>query len=319
MKQRENPSGTRIDTIEALNIGGITQWVSLRSANITCPILLFLHGGPGTAQIFWSRKSQRKLEESFLVVNWDQRGSGRSYSRSLRKEDMTIDRFVADAEELIELLLKRFGQNKVFLVGHSWGSIIGAYLVAKRPDIIRAYIGIGQAVDMKRGETISYQFTLDEARRQNNKKAIHELEKIGVPPYADLNSGGVQRKWLSKFHGATYKGSLWSILLENISLKDTRPFDLIRFVAGAMFSLSCLEDRQNMVKIIQDVPEIEVPVYFCCGRRDYNVPFELVVEYAEKLRAPEKKIIWFEHSAHLPNFEEPESFCEFCKSLLSVT
>ncbi len=138
MKQRQSLRETKIDKIESLTLGGITQWISLRSDNINSPILLFLHGGPGTAQIFWSRKSQKELESSFLVVNWDQRGAGRSYSRSLRKEDMKIERFVADAKELIEYLLKRFGQNKVFLAGHSWGSIVGAYLVAKRPDLIRA-------------------------------------------------------------------------------------------------------------------------------------------------------------------------------------
>src|SRR5689334_8165228 len=133
MQQKENVNGTRIDRKESLTIGGITQWISLRSENIRNPIMLFLHGGPGTAQISFSRKSQRRLEDSFLVVNWDQRGSGRSYSRSLRKEYMKIECFVEDAEELIEYLLKRFGQKKVYLVGHSWGTIIGSYLTAKRP------------------------------------------------------------------------------------------------------------------------------------------------------------------------------------------
>jgi pimeloyl-ACP methyl ester carboxylesterase len=319
MKQKENLSGIRIDKKESLTIGGITQWISLISENIKNPIILFLHGGPGTAQISFSRKSQRRLEDSFLVINWDQRGSGRSYSRSLRKENMTIERFVKDAEELIEHLLKRFGQEKVYLVGQSWGTIIGAYLTAKRPDLIWAYIAIGQIVDMERGELISYQFTLEEARRLKNKKAIQHLGEIGPPPYAKLNDAGVQRHWLSKFHGAAYKGTLQGTILKNVSIKDLRPFDIIRFIAGAMFSLSSLEDEQNKVKILLDVPEMKVPVYFCCGRRDYNVPFELVVEYAEKLKAPQKRIIWFNHSAHLPNFEEPEQFCDFCKSLLNTT
>jgi pimeloyl-ACP methyl ester carboxylesterase len=319
MKQKENPKEKRIDKKECLTIGGIPQWISLRSENIKNPIILFLHGGPGTAQISFSRKSQRRLEDSFLVVNWDQRGSGRSYSRSLRKEDMKIERFIKDTEELIEHLLKRFGQEKVYLVGHSWGTIVGAYLTAKRPDLVWAYLAIGQIVDMERGELISYQFTLDEARRLNNKKAIQQLEKIGTPPYAKLSDGGVQRNWLSKFHGAAYEGTLEGTILKNISIRDLRPFDIIRFVAGAMFSLSTLEDEQNKVKIIQDVPEMKVPVYFCCGRRDYNVPFELVVEYADKLLAPQKRIMWFDHSGHLPNFEEPEQFCDFCKSLLNTT
>lgn len=105
----------KIDKKERLTIGGIPQWISMRSENIKNPIIRFLHGGPGTAQISFSRKSQRRLEDSFLVINWDQRGSGRSYSRSLRKEDMKIERFVEDAEELIEYLSKRFGQEKVYL------------------------------------------------------------------------------------------------------------------------------------------------------------------------------------------------------------
>jgi pimeloyl-ACP methyl ester carboxylesterase len=317
--QKENSIAMRIDRTESLMIGGIPQWISLRSENIKNPILLFLHGGPGTAQISFSRKSQRKLEDSFLVVNWDQRGAGRSYSRSLRKEDMIIERFILDAEELIKYLLKRFRQEKVYLVGHSWGTIIGAYLTARRPHFIKAYIAIGQIVDMERGELISYQFTLDEARKLNNRKAIQELEKIGKPPYAKLSDAGVQRKWLSKFHGAAYAGTLEVTILKNISIRDLRPFDVIRFVAGAMLSLSALEEEQNKVNIIQAVPEMKVPVYFCCGCRDYNVPFELVVEYADILKAPQKRIIWFEHSAHVPNFEEPDLFCDFCKSLLKVS
>jgi pimeloyl-ACP methyl ester carboxylesterase len=190
---KENLNGIRIDKKERLMIGGIPQWISLRSDNIKNPIILFLHGGPGTAQISFSRKSQKQLEDCFLVVNWDQRGAGRSYSPSLRKEDMKIERFIADTEELIEYLLKRFGQARVYLVWSSWGTILGAYLSARRPDLIWAYIGIGQIVDMQRGELISYQFTLDEARRLTHKKAIQQLEKIGQPPYANLNDAGVQR------------------------------------------------------------------------------------------------------------------------------
>jgi len=305
-----------IDTIESLTIGGITQWISLRSDDVKNPLILFLHGGPGTAQIAFSRKAQKALQESFLVVNWDQRGAGRSYSRSLRKEDMTIARFVDDAEELVETLARRFGQQRLVVVGHSWGSVIGAQLAAKRPDLLTAYVGIGQVVDMQRGETLSYRFTLDEARRRSNKKAIRQLEKIGPPPYARLRAGGVQRRWLSRFHGATYKGSLAGTVLKNVSVRDVRPLDLIRFVAGAMFSLSNLEGELMGVNLVRDIPELMVPVYFCAGRMDYTVPSGLIVEYADRLLAPKKSIIWFERSGHLPNLEEPERFCDFCKSLL---
>lgn len=307
---------TVIDSVERIMLGGVEQWIALRSQDACNPILLFLHGGPGTAQISFSRKSQTRLEKEFLVVNWDQRGAGRSFRSSLKKDDMTIERFVLDAEELAESLLRRFGQKKLFLIGHSWGSIVGAYLADRRPDLLWAYVGIGQVVDMKRGEGLSYLFTLEEARKSKNQKAIRELEKIGEPPYRDLSAAGVQRKWLDAFHGATVKGSVLGIIAKNITLRDLRPLDTIRFVRGAMFSLGSLEEQQNKVDFLVDVPEIKVPVFFCCGRRDYNVPFELVVEYMDKLRAPCKEIVWFENSAHLPNFEESDAFQHFCLSKL---
>ena len=126
-----------IDTIEAIEIGGTQQWIALRSESTSNPIILFLHGGPGTAQIAFSRKAQHTLEKDFIVVNWDQRGAGRSYSSKIKKDDMVIERFVLDAEELVESLLKRFKQKRLFLPsGHSWGSIIGAHLAAKRPDLL---------------------------------------------------------------------------------------------------------------------------------------------------------------------------------------
>ena len=317
MSAGQTVKSERIDSTERVHLGGVEQWISLRSDNPDNPILLFLHGGPGTAQIFWSRKSQRSLEKDFIVVNWDQRGAGRSYHSNLDKAEMTIPRFVTDCEELIEYLLKRFRQERIFLVGHSWGSILGIELAAQRPDLLWAYIGIGQVINMQRGEELSYVFTLEEAKRRDNKKAVRQLEAIGYPPYKNLRDAGVQRDWLSKFNGATYTGSLMGKMLENISPRDLRFGDIIKFIRGAIFSLSCLEDEQMKVDISNEITELQVPVYFCSGRRDYNVPFELVAAYCEKLIAPKKRMVWFEQSAHVPNFEEPDKFCDFCSSVKS--
>lgn len=132
-----------------------------------------------------------------------------------------------------------------------------------------------------------------------------------------MRDAGIQREWLSKFHGVTFKGSIWGKLLENVSLRDLRFGDIAKFIQGAIFSLSCLEEEQMKVDIPNEIPELKVPVYFCIGRRDYNVPFELVVDYFEKLIALRKHIVWFEQSAHLPNFEEPNKFCDFCSRIKS--
>lgn len=142
------------------------------------------------------------------------------------------------------------------------------------------------------------------------------MKAIGEPPYKKISDGGIQRKWLAKFNGATYKGSLLGIIFKNISIRDIKLLKIIGFIRGAIFSLNCLEDEMNKVNFLEDIPEINVPVYFCCGRRDYNVPFELVEEYYEKLSAPYKEIVWFEKSAHVPNLEEIDKFSEFCLSLV---
>ncbi|MGZ3276383.1 MAG: alpha/beta fold hydrolase, partial [Caulobacteraceae bacterium] len=311
MGDRPGPAG-RIDTIERVSIGGTEQWISIRTRDAGKPILLFLHGGPGTAQISFSRKSQRALEDDFIVVNWYQRGAGRSYRKGLKKEDMTIGRILLDAEELVLTLLARFGQSRLFLVGQSWGSVIGIKLCAKRPDLIWGYLGVGQVVDMHSCESISYSFTLREAERLGNRKAVDQLTKIGSPPYRSLSDAGVQRHWLAKFHGATARGSMPGILVRNTSLRDTSPRQLVKFVRGAIFSLKCLDAQLNEVSIREEIPVLEVAVFFCTGRRDYTVPHELVVEYCEALTAPGKEVIWFESSAHLPNFEEPRRFCDVC-------
>jgi Predicted hydrolases or acyltransferases (alpha/beta hydrolase superfamily) len=315
MKAKKKNSHS-IDKTEKLILGGVEQWISLRSDNIHNPIILFLHGGPGMAQIAFSRKSQQKLEKEFLVVNWDQRGAGKSFQTSLKKEDMSVEHFILDAEELVEALLQRFHQKKLFLVGHSWGTIIGASLCTRRPDLFYAYVGIGQIVDMDKGEKLSYQFTLKEAYRRKNRKAIQELKKIGRPPYKKCGHINIQRKWLGRFHGETYRGTITGMVLRNITIWDIGLCGLFQFIKGALFSLLLMEKQLSHVNLQKDIKEIKVPVFFCSGRRDYNVPFELVVKYMEKLRAPYKEMIWFEQSAHMPNFEEPDLFCEFCLSKL---
>jgi pimeloyl-ACP methyl ester carboxylesterase len=301
-----------IDTLEPVVLGNVRQWIAVRGCDEAAPLLLFLHGGPGTAQIMFTRKPQRALHRDFVVVNWDQRGAGKSFDKHARAADMTIERFVLDGEELVAALLSRFGRQKLFLVGQSWGSILGLELVQRRPDWFHAYVGIGQIAHMMRGEQISYRFTLEEARRRGCRKAVRQLERIGAPPYKDLASAGVQRKWLYEFNGATYEGSTIGTLLRNLSLRDTSVRDVVRFVRGAMFSLRSLEEQQMPVDFLSRPPELGVPVYFCCGRRDYNVPFELAVELCDKLRAPRKEVVWFERSGHLPNFEEPEAFARLC-------
>lgn len=301
-----------IATIDKLEIGGIYQYVMIRGADVNKPILLFLHGGPGYSQISYARKYQNELEENFIVVNWDQRGCGKSYSPLIDEQTMTLEQFVGDTNELIDYLLERFGKEKLYLVGHSWGSELGMYVALGYPQKLYSFISIGQLVD-GRNEELSYDYTLKMATADNNTKAIEELKEIGKPPYKDVvGDMMIERKWLKKYGGVengcnTYK----DMILASIFSPEYTGIDGIKLALGSKFTADLMFPYIFLESsVMEDVPQVKVPVYFCVGRADYNTPHQLIEEYYNILEVPKKQLIWFEESAHFPNFEEPEKFAE---------
>ncbi|MDX8366925.1 alpha/beta hydrolase [Cytobacillus sp. IB215665] len=304
-----------IASLEKMMIGGVDQYVLMRGRSKNAPILLFLHGGPGSAQIGFAPKLQKKLEESFVVVNWDQRGAGKSYSADITRETMNINQFTTDVYELIMTLLSRFNQEKVYLVGHSWGSFLGIITAYKYPELIHAYIGVGQIVNMEEGENVSYQFTLDKAKETNNIKAINQLENIGEPPFENLMELRIQRKWLEKFGGTVHKSTFPKLALKSFTLREYTMLDWVRTIKdGILFSLNNLWEELLEVDMYNLALKFEIPMYFCVGRYDYQTPHELVQEYYHSIEAPKKELVWFENSAHSPNFEEPNKFYDVCLS-----
>lgn len=308
-----------IAKLEQIELGGVKQWILIRGRNINNPILLFLHGGPGSSVMPLIRHYNRELENHFIVVNWEQRGAGKSYSRKLSEEDLTLEQYIADAYELINMLRKRMNKDKIFLVGHSWGSILGVYLVQRYPELFHAFIGVGQGVNGMENEKISYQYTLTMARETNNKKALRDLEKMGNPPvYIDTYFAGdwfdhlrKQRKWLLRMGGCLYnKRSYRGFIKYFLISPEYTIIDLINWIKGNIFSVKAMWGEIMEVNLPEQVPSLKVPVYFLMGKHDYNTPVELVISYYEKLDAPVKEIVWFEYSAHSPIFEEPEKFNE---------
>ena len=299
-----------IATLEKVRIGGINQWLLIRGHDINNPILLFLHGGPGSAQIGIAYKFQRKLEKYFTVVQWDQRGAGKSFSLKIPKQSMNVEQFILDSIDLIEQLKNRFTKNKIFLVGHSWGSTLGMLLIHRYPDNFHSYIGIGQGVNQKEGEKISYEFVLNYAKKSNNKKAIKQLEKIKNKEVWDLKYLRIQRRWLTRF-GGWYHGakSNWIIVKLFFSSPEYSIIDSFKFIIGSLFSLKMMwKNAIQEINFFEQIKEVEVPVYFCVGKYDYNTPFEHLERFYNQIRAPKKDLFWFEKSAHSPNFEETSKF-----------
>jgi pimeloyl-ACP methyl ester carboxylesterase len=296
-----------IAEIERIRIGGINQYLMIRGNNIKNPVILFVHGGPGQSEIGYIRQSQKELEEKFVVVRWDQRGSGLSASKDIPKESLNINILVSDTNEITEYLIKRFNQPKILIAGHSWGTIIATNAVKNTPEKYLAYIGVGQFVDAKEGEKISYDYTTSEAKKQNNMKVINKLEKIGPPPYT-ADDFLIRAQCLSML-GCVFKTDPTINMGKTLMLSpEYTLLTKLSYMKNALASSKILAPEILQVKFLEDIKEFKVPVYFLMGKYDYHTPTAMVEKFYNQLQAPKKDLILFEKSAHVPQLEENEKF-----------
>jgi len=302
-----------LDYKEIVTLGGARQHIRIRGTNASNPLLLFLHGGPGVSDRHWVLKEQSHLADVCTLVCWDQRGSGKSYSKAQAREKMTIDLIVRDAEELIEYLCAKFDKDKLYIVGHSWGSILGVLLSQRCPGRIAAYVGMGQVVDLDENEQISYRFVLDEAERRGDKKAIRDLKRIGSPVngcYGSLKDLITQRNYMTKYGGGAYNRSeniFASVIIPILRSPEYTLPDLIRYVLGSFYCLRQLwEEAARNVRFNVSVKNLEIPVYITQGDHDQNTPSSIARKWFDELEAPYKEWIPFTQSAHAPIKEEPE-------------
>lgn len=297
-----------------INLGGIEQSITIRGRSDSAPILIWLHGGPGSDETGMWRRYNAVLEDHFLVVYWTQRGTGRSYSRAIAPASMTLAQFVADLDQLVALLKARFHQRKVVLAGHSWGTNIGVVYARAHPENVAAYVGVGQIANSAEGERRSYAFTLAEARRRGDRKALADLARLGPPPYP-FASIVAQRGWLEKFGGGSFRQptSLLELMLISYRASEMTWLDGVTFKAGTDFSAPLLAPQVAKFDWLHRATRFAVPVFIVAGRHDRNTPADLAHDYFEAIEAPMKRFKWFENSAHSPMFEEPAAFNDFMR------
>ncbi|MCR1951290.1 alpha/beta hydrolase [Clostridium sp. DSM 100503] len=300
---------------EYILIRGLEQYI-LISGNEKKPVMLFLHGGPGTSQSGFIRKYQNKLEKEFLIVNWDQRGAGKSNIKKFSRDELTIENIVKDTECLIEVLLKRFNVKKIYLVGHSFGTIIGIRVVKRIPQYIEGFISIGQIVDINEGDKISYNYLSAITKEYNDKNIIRKLYKLGEPPYKNKLDINALEKIISKYKGDIFKLSKMKFILKSFSLEYYSMLDWIRFLIGMIRCKRFMYEELYSINLFQEIKEIKVPIYFCVGDNDYHTPAKLIEEYYRFIKAPKKNIYKFKCSAHMPNIEEVDTFYNMCKSII---
>jgi pimeloyl-ACP methyl ester carboxylesterase len=296
--------------LEKIDLGGVSQWILIRGNSAENPLLLKLHGGPGQAEMATVRFNHL-LEKDFIVVEWDQRGAGKSAQAIEPARAMNIAQLVEDTHDLSELLLKRFHQKKLILVGSSWGSVIGIETVRKYPDLYRAFVSTGQIANFTQGMSVGYRFLVTEAKKRNDIRALDELARLGPPPYAGDAADAkreIYGKWLEAFGGLWHSSEKFDRVGWMISSVEYAWPEKLRYTSAAKKSFDLLLPQLAAVDLNSTAPKLEVPIYFAVGRYDQMAPFEVSQSYFSTVAAPKKEWVWFENSAHFPQWEEMEKF-----------
>ncbi|MGL4344747.1 MAG: alpha/beta fold hydrolase [Cellulosilyticaceae bacterium] len=304
-----------------VEINDMKQGMFLQSENVENPVLLFLHGGPGSPEIAFKEQYPTGLEKIFTVCWWEQRGSGMSYNRKMAAEKITIDQMIADTIQVIHYLRERFKKKKVYIMGHSWGSLLGILTVQQVPELCHAYIGIGQVAKQLESERLAYDFMLQEFRSNNNQKMLSKLEKFPINEARDVSVGylGVRSEGMMKLgigvmhHWHSMNQCVMTVMrYKGYTLKEK-----LNFPMGSQFSLKCLWANVLKIDLLKQASELKVPVYIFHGKYDYQVSYKIAREYAQILKAPLKGFYTFENSAHSPCFEEAEKMCAIlCEDVL---
>lgn len=303
--------------LDKVILGGIEQCILVRGINEQNPIILFLHGGPGLPMMPFHQHFQSNIEEKYLVVHWDQRGTGKSYSENIPINSMNLSQILADAHELVLLLKQRYCKYKIYLAGHSWGSIIGINLIHLHPGDFYGFISIGQVVDFSKSLIISHAFALEKAKERGFEDAINELIGIGEPPFNEDDAKlSVILRNVERFGGKMHN----EVSFPSIANKceDYTEFDVKNIPKGLEFSDTYLWSEVVKTNMMDNFIEFKVPIYFLCGKYDYITPTKLIEEYCNKINAPAKKVIVFENSAHYPYIEEPDEFSQAITEVLRV-
>jgi pimeloyl-ACP methyl ester carboxylesterase len=321
-------SSNGIVDLRRVHIGGIDQFIEVRGQDVNNPVLLFLHGGPGIAFIPLSGAFQTPWEKYFTVVQWDQRGAGKTYAANdneLLRKTMTVAQMEQDALEVVNYLRNRFRRDKIFVLGHSWGSVLGLWLALEHPEAVYAYVGTGQVVSMRKNDEVAYKEVLQQARLIHNDQAVKDLEGIAPypPPSIDLKKENVARYWQGQLLGPPPQTPNFTeikrILSDVVSAPQYSLLDDLGFVRGMSFSIEVMVPQMADLDLGQLGLDLRTPVFFFEGRHDAFCPSSLIWEYSQDIKAPRKGFVWFEGSGHFPFYEEPQKFTdELARNLWSL-
>ncbi len=308
------------DLKEKVELNGFKQTIHIKSKNKKNPVLLFLHGGPGVTNRHSVMTCNDDLLDDFTIVAWDQRGTTGSYW-GCKKETLTIDQVTKDAAALVDYLCKKFNKKMIFTIGGSWGSLLGTNLLKCYPEKIAAFIGFGMFVNGEENEIISWEYSMEEAKKANDEKSIKILNSVGRPVMGQYKGGfsGMmkQRKVMMKYGGYSKdekKRNYADAMLKPILKSGEYTFgELVGYILGYSFVLKKMWNEVGAVNFNKTHTKFVKPIFILDGRLDKNTPADLVEEWFNKIDAPVKELHWFEKSGHNPMSDEPVEFKKLLK------
>ncbi|WP_236507726.1 alpha/beta fold hydrolase [Tychonema sp. BBK16] len=310
------PIPNSIAVLEKVKLGGSEEWISIRGKDLHNPVLLFLAGGPGGSQLVLEQRALAGLEERFVVVNWDQPGAGKSFD-AIDHSKLTPDRYITDAHELVLNLRQRFGKEKVYLSGQSWGSALGIMVVQRYPELFHAFIGTGQVVAFLENESIRYDLALSLAQERGDQQQGSKLKQQGAPPYYGNDVLAKMMTYLNdlkKYRNDRQNLAIAkpksNILFDLITSSEYGWYDKVNLSRGELKTVNVVFPQLWGVDFRKQATRLKIPIYFLIGRHDGTTSPKLTEEYFNLLTAPHKELIWFEHSGHAPWMNEPAKFVD---------
>ena len=273
-----------IDTAESIRVGRIRQWISIKGKDDKNPVLLFLHGGPGNSAMSYADKFTGELRKFFVVVIWDQRESGKTAELNSSDKPLSVDLLENDAVEMINYLRTRFSQEKIYVMGHSWGGFLVLKIAADHPELLNACLAVSPMVNQLESERLSLQWMLDKAKNENNQEALKELHSVHIP-FENGEQLYFHRSWLVKMAG---RKSPSKTFVETWATKWLHVFN-----------------EGSEINFFETASQINCPVYFFVGRKDLQTHFKLTEEYYTALKAPAKNLYWFDNSGHNLTTSDP--------------
>ena len=308
-----NAQTTPINEEKFVTVGGIEQWITLHGNDSSKPVVLFLHGGPGSTMSQYDDAIYGDWKKDFILVQWDQRGAGRTFGKNIPvdydenywvENPLTVAQMTDDGIALSEYLIEQLGNQKIILLGTSWGSILGAKMALKRPDLFHAYVGHAQMVSPAKDLITAYKKTHTIAEKQKDQESIARLDSIGLPPYDNAQNTGKFFRIMKKYereHSKPAPDSWWKLTPEYDNETDSGhrydgdDYSFVNFVGHKKMGITAMNAT---VDFLEDGLEFEIPVYFIQGEKDILTPPEITRAYFDTLKAPKKEYFLLPNAAH---------------------